>query len=86
LAAGGFFFVFFFQTGGAGARLGLGFGFKKTNKPNNVPERSYGSFSRSFWLPSDADEEHVDASFEDGVLTKRLPKTQARKPRASAVK
>jgi HSP20 family molecular chaperone IbpA len=53
---------------------------------NNVPERSYGSFSRSFWLPSDADEEHVDASFEDGVLTKRLPKTQARKPRASAVK
>jgi len=49
-------------------------------------ERSYGSFSRSFRLPPDADAEHVDASFKDGVLTIRLPKTEAKKPRAIAVK
>jgi HSP20 family protein len=49
-------------------------------------ERSYGSFSRSFSLPADADAEHIDASFKDGVLTIRLPKTEAAKPRAIAVK
>jgi HSP20 family protein len=49
-------------------------------------ERSYGTFSRSFSLPSDADAEHIDASFKDGVLTIRLPKTEAAKPRAIAVK
>ena len=49
-------------------------------------ERSYGSFSRSFRLPADADAEHVDASFKDGVLTIRLPKVEAAKPRAIAVK
>jgi HSP20 family protein len=49
-------------------------------------ERSYGTFSRSFSLPSDADAEHIDASFKDGVLTIRLPKTEAKKPRAIAVK
>jgi HSP20 family protein len=49
-------------------------------------ERSYGTFSRSFSLPADADAEHIDASFKDGVLTIRLPKTEAAKPRAIAVK
>lgn len=49
-------------------------------------ERSYGSFSRSFRLPADADAEHVDASFKDGVLTIRLPKIEAAKPRTIAVK
>ena len=49
-------------------------------------ERTYGSFSRSLRLPADADAEHVDASFKDGVLTIRLPKVEAAKPRAIAVK
>jgi HSP20 family protein len=49
-------------------------------------ERSYGSFSRSFRLPSDADAEHIDASFKDGVLTIRVPKTEVAKPRTIAVK
>jgi HSP20 family protein len=80
------FLFLFFSTPRAAPAPPPGRARSKNSKTNNVPERSYGSFSRSFWLPSDADEEHVDASFEDGVLTKRLPKTQARKPRASAVK
>lgn len=49
-------------------------------------ERSYGSFMRSFTLPANADAEHVDASFKDGVLTLTIPKTEATKPRPIAIK
>ncbi|SDI49554.1 Hsp20/alpha crystallin family protein [Aliiruegeria lutimaris] len=37
-------------------------------------ERQYGSFSRSFRLPPDADEDKVDAALNDGVLTILLPR------------
>lgn len=49
-------------------------------------ERTYGSFSRSFTLPSNADVEQVNASFRDGVLTIEIPKTAEAKPRAIAIK
>jgi len=49
-------------------------------------ERSYGSFRRSFRLPSDADAGRLDASFKDGVLTITIPKTEEAKPRTIAVK
>ncbi len=49
-------------------------------------ERSYGSFSRSFALPADADDSHIDASFADGVLTIELAKRPEAKPRTIAVK
>jgi HSP20 family protein len=39
-------------------------------------ERSYGSFSRSFRVPQDADTEKVRASAKDGVLTVTIPKTE----------
>ena len=39
-------------------------------------ERSYGSFSRSFELPSSVDTENITASIKDGVLEIRLPKTE----------
>jgi len=39
-------------------------------------ERSYGSFSRSFELPSSVDTEKITASIKDGVLEIRLPKTE----------
>lgn len=42
-------------------------------------ERFYGSFSRAFSLPEDADAEHIKAEFSDGLLTLSLPK-QAVKP------
>ena len=44
-------------------------------------ERSYGRFFRSFTLGSDVDPDAIEASFDDGVLTLRVPKTEARKPR-----
>ncbi len=49
-------------------------------------ERHYGTFSRSFSLPSDADADHIDANFKDGVLTLTIPKTEESKPRTIAIK
>ncbi len=37
-------------------------------------ERSYGSFSRSFTLPEDADGEHITATAKDGVVTIVIPR------------
>ena len=44
-------------------------------------ERTFGSFSRSFTLPGNADAEKMAASFQDGVLTIRIPKREEAKPR-----
>jgi HSP20 family protein len=44
-------------------------------------ERVYGSFSRSFSLPSAVDEGEVAAQFKDGVLTVTLPKSKAALPK-----
>ena len=49
-------------------------------------ERSYGAFSRSFTLPRDANADRVEASFQDGVLTVTIPKTEEKKPKRIAVK
>jgi HSP20 family protein len=49
-------------------------------------ERTYGAFSRSFRLPADAQVDKIDASFKDGVLTIKIPKSEARKPKTVAVK
>jgi HSP20 family protein len=40
-------------------------------------ERSYGSFTRTFTLPDEADAAHIRAECKDGVLTVVVPKTQA---------
>ena len=37
-------------------------------------ERSYGSFSRAFTLPDQADLEHIRSELKDGVLTLVVPK------------
>jgi HSP20 family protein len=37
-------------------------------------ERSYGSFTRTFTLPENADSEHISTDFSDGVLTLVVPK------------
>lgn len=44
-------------------------------------ERAYGSFSRSFSLPSRIDTEKVRAEFKDGVLSIVLPVKAEAKPR-----
>lgn len=42
-------------------------------------ENFYGSFMRSFQLSSAVDENKVDAHYEDGVLTIKVPKLQSSK-------
>jgi HSP20 family protein len=49
-------------------------------------ERSYGTFSRSFTLPANADAEKVSASFKDGVLTVTIGKRPEAKPRVVDIK
>jgi len=44
-------------------------------------ERAYGSFSRSFSLPSQVDSSKVEASFKDGLLTVEIAKAEQAKPR-----
>lgn len=44
-----------------------------------LSEAYYGSFMRSFSLPAELDESKVDAHYEDGVLTIKVPKTAATK-------
>ena len=49
-------------------------------------ERSYGQFFRSFRVGTDVDADAIEASFDGGVLTLRVPKAEARKPRQIAVR
>jgi HSP20 family protein len=44
-------------------------------------ERSYGSFSRSFTLPTAVKADKVKASYKDGMLNITLPKTEEAKPK-----
>ena len=44
-------------------------------------ERSYGSFARSFSLPSEVRTDDAKAEFKDGVLEIRIPKTEEAKKR-----
>ncbi|HYF03920.1 MAG TPA: Hsp20/alpha crystallin family protein [Patescibacteria group bacterium] len=44
-------------------------------------ERSYGSFTRTFTLPENADAEKIDAKFENGVLEITVPKKEPAKPK-----
>ena len=44
-------------------------------------ERRYGRFSRSFSLPGQVDADHVKGAFENGVLTVKVPKSEAAKAR-----
>ena len=56
------------------------------NEKFHLVERSYGSFSRSFNLPKNADGEKVAAEFRNGVLNVSVPKREEVKPREIEVK
>ena len=49
-------------------------------------ERSYGSFQRSFQLPSSVDADKVEARLEHGILTLTLPKAEKAKAKEIAVR
>lgn len=48
-------------------------------------ERSYGSFCRRFRLPENVNSDKARASFEEGVLVVRLPKTEESKQKQIAI-
>lgn len=48
-------------------------------------ERPEGTFNRTVTLPGEADAEKVEARYVDGILTIRLPKAEAAKPRQITV-
>jgi HSP20 family protein len=55
---------------------------EKTEKENYLRiERTYGTFSRSFSLPSTVNNEAIKADYKDGVLTVTLPKRAESKPK-----
>jgi HSP20 family protein len=49
-------------------------------------ERSFGTFARSMRLPQTADTERIEATFDRGVLTVSVPKTEQAKPRTIEVR
>ncbi|MFW5876340.1 MAG: Hsp20/alpha crystallin family protein [Myxococcota bacterium] len=57
---------------------------EKGSKYHRV-ETAYGSFARRFALPEDADDEKVDARFENGMLEVTIPKSGQKKPRAREI-
>jgi HSP20 family protein len=57
--------------------------FEKEEKEENFRrvERNYGSFTRTFTLPSTVDSEHVSANYDKGILKIALPKKAEAKPK-----
>ena len=59
---------------------------EEKKEKRRLVERSYGTFSRSFTLPANADPEKISASFKDGVLTVTIAKRPETKPRVVDIK
>ncbi|HEY3287174.1 MAG TPA: Hsp20/alpha crystallin family protein [Gemmatimonadaceae bacterium] len=52
----------------------------------HIVERAFGSFRRSFQLPTNVQEDKIDASLTNGVLHVRVPKMEQPKPKRIEVK
>jgi HSP20 family protein len=55
------------------------------NVEMQVAERPLGVFSRQLFLGDTLDTDHIDASYEGGVLTLRIPIAERAKPRKIAI-
>jgi HSP20 family protein len=55
-------------------------------KQYHLRERRYGSFARSIHLPTKIKGDAIEASYQSGVLTLRLPKAEEVKPKRIAIK
>jgi len=54
---------------------------EEKRKKHHRTERSYGTFFRSFTLPSDANADKIKAKFKNGLLMVHLPKNEKAKPK-----
>jgi HSP20 family protein len=59
---------------------------EKDGERYHYRERTYGSFQRSVRLPNTIDVEHIDANFENGVLSISLPKLPQAQPKQISIK
>lgn len=61
---------------------------EKEEKEENyhLLERSYGSFTRSIRIPSQIQNDHINASYKNGVLKIILPKTEEAKKKEIKIK
>jgi HSP20 family protein len=61
---------------------------EKESKDKNYHrmERSYGSFQRSFTLPTSVKNDKIDAEYNNGILSITLPKAEEAKPKQIEVK
>jgi HSP20 family protein len=48
-------------------------------------ERVYGTFQRSFLLPTTVDQGKVEAAYKDGILELRLPKVEKAQPKRISI-
>jgi len=57
---------------------------EREEKGENVHtmERSFGCFCRSFTLPSDVEQDKIEAKYKDGVLNLKLPKAESAKKKS----
>jgi HSP20 family protein len=60
---------------------------EKENKDGNYTRREFGftSFSRSFNLPQNTNEEDIDARFENGILKLSIPKQESNSKARKAI-
>lgn len=65
-------------------------GNKKSEKLKDIEyhrqERRYGEFSRTLFLPFNADPSNVEATFRNGILSVTVPRAEEDKPRKIAIK
>jgi len=54
---------------------------KNKEAGNYRRERYYGSFERTFRLPFEVSEKHINATYKDGILTLRVEKPEEQKPK-----
>ena len=54
---------------------------ERTNDGYHIREAQYGTFSRSFSLPSTVKPDEAKATYDKGVLTIMIPKQEKAKPR-----
>ena len=52
----------------------------------HLRERRFGSFTRSVTLPTSVEADRIEARYEAGVLTLRLPKTEDVKPKRISIR
>jgi HSP20 family protein len=62
--------------------------FDQEDKDENTlrVESFYGTFSRSFALPENADQDNIKAESKDGILRVRIPKVAAKSPKSVEIK